>query len=79
VVGKVLSALKHYSKNLHTKDIKPITSRLVFKRKYGPDGQVNRHKARLVARGFQQEEGIDYEETFAAVVKPALSLRSETG
>ena len=53
------------------KGVKPITSKLVFKRKYGPDGQVSRHKARLVARGFQQEEGIDYEETFAAVVKPA--------
>ena len=33
-------------------DAKPITSKLVFKRKYGPDGQVSRHKARLVARGF---------------------------
>jgi hypothetical protein len=53
------------------KGVKPITSRLIFKRKYGPDGQVSRYKARLVARGFQQEEGIDYEETFAAVVKPA--------
>ena len=53
------------------KDAKLITSGLIFKRKYGPDGQVDRHKARLVARGFQQEEGIDYEETFAAIVKPA--------
>lgn len=53
--------------------MKPITSRLVSKRKYGPDGQVNRHKARLVARGFQQEEGIDYEETFAAVNKASTS------
>jgi hypothetical protein len=53
------------------KDAKPITSKIIFKRKYGPDGRVSRHKARLVARGFQQEEGIDYEETFAAVVKPA--------
>jgi hypothetical protein len=53
------------------KEVRPITSKLVFKRKYGPDGLVSRHKARLVARGFQQEEGIDYEETFAAVVKPA--------
>jgi hypothetical protein len=51
--------------------VKPITSRLVFKRKYGPDGKVNRRKARLVARGFQQEEGRDYDETFAAVVKAA--------
>lgn len=53
------------------KGSKPITSRIIFKRKYGPDGDISRHKARLVARGFQQEEGIDFEETFAAVVKPA--------
>jgi hypothetical protein len=51
--------------------VKPITSRYVFTRKYGADGEVNRHKARLVARGFQQKEGVDYDETFAAVVKPA--------
>ena len=51
--------------------IKPVTSRWVTTDKYGPDGKVTKHKARLVARGFQQEEGIDYEETFASVVKPA--------
>jgi hypothetical protein len=38
--------------------------------KYGPNGELIKHKSRLVARGFQQEEGIDYEETFASVVKP---------
>jgi hypothetical protein len=46
-----------------------ITSRWVFKKKIGHDNKVKTHKARLVARGFQQEEGIDYEETFATVVK----------
>ena len=51
--------------------VKPVTSRWVTTDKYGPDGQITKHKARLVARGFQQEEGIDYEETFASVVKPA--------
>ncbi|KAI3129614.1 hypothetical protein CBS147330_5244 [Penicillium roqueforti] len=51
--------------------IKPVTSRWVTTDKYGPDGEVARRKARLVARGFQQEEGIDYEETFASVVKSA--------
>lgn len=51
--------------------IKPVTSRWVNSDKYGPDGQLIKHKSRLVARGFQQEEGIDFEETFASVVKPA--------
>lgn len=51
--------------------VKPITSRWVTTDKYGPDGAITKLKARLVARGFQQEEGLDYEETFASVVKPA--------
>ena len=51
--------------------VKPVTSRWVTTDKHGPDGKITKHKARLVARGFQQEEGIDYEETFASVVKPA--------
>ena len=50
--------------------VKPVTSRWVNTDKYGPDGQLIKHKSRLVARGFQQEEGIDYDETFASVVKP---------
>jgi Reverse transcriptase (RNA-dependent DNA polymerase) len=51
--------------------VKPVTSRWVNIDKYGPDRQLIKHKSRLVAKGFQQEEGIDYEETFASVVKPA--------
>ncbi|WVZ63983.1 hypothetical protein U9M48_013569 [Paspalum notatum var. saurae] len=38
-----------------------------FERKHGEDGMVVRNKARLVAQGFCQKEGIDYEETFALV------------
>jgi hypothetical protein len=46
-----------------------IPSRWVFKYKYDSDGNVSRHKARLVARGDQQNEGIDYAETFAPTAR----------
>jgi len=47
---------------------KAITAKLIFKKKRGADGEVNRYKARLVARGFTQRPGIDYAETYAPVI-----------
>ncbi|XP_004966968.2 uncharacterized protein LOC101762853 [Setaria italica] len=48
---------------------KPIGTKWVFKNKQGEDGHVVRNKARLVAQGFCQKEGIDYGETFAPVAR----------
>lgn len=53
------------------KDRRALTARWVFKKKIGQDGTVSQYKARLVARGFQQQEGIDYDEIYSAVAKPA--------
>lgn len=34
------------------------------------DGTIDRYKVRVVAFGYNQQEGIDYDETFGPVIKP---------
>jgi hypothetical protein len=46
-----------------------ITLKWVFKLKRDEVGAIIKHKARLVARGFVQREGIDFNDTFAAVAR----------
>ena len=46
-----------------------ITGRWVFKVKYGVDGRILRFKARWVVHGYKQLHGIDYNETWAGVVR----------
>ena len=46
-----------------------VTSKWLYKIKHVADGSVEKYKARFVARGFSQKEGVDYEEIFAHVAR----------
>ena len=52
-----------------SKDMNLIGCKWVFRVKYNPNGTILKHKTRLVAKGFLQNPGINYVETFSPVVK----------
>jgi hypothetical protein len=61
-----------------------VGSRWIYKVKQDVDGSMEKYKARFVARGFSQIEGIDYDETFAPVaryssIRSILALSAQMG
>ncbi|GJX13349.1 retrovirus-related pol polyprotein from transposon TNT 1-94 [Tanacetum coccineum] len=51
------------------RNITIIRTKWVFRNKLDENGIVSRNKARLVAQGYNQQEGIDYDETYAPIAR----------
>ena len=63
---------------------KVVGSRWIYKVKHATNGSVEKYKVHIVAKGFSEKEGIDYEESFAPVaryssIQTIISLASEMG
>jgi hypothetical protein len=51
--------------DISTKDIRPLTTTWVFNKKTNQDGNLTKCKAQLCVRGFNQWEGINYQDVFS--------------
>ena len=51
------------------KSRKIVSTKWIFKTKYKADGSLDKHKAQLVARGFTQRPGVDFDETYAPTAR----------
>ena len=54
---------------LRPKNKNVIGTKWVFRNKLNEDGQVSKKKARLVCKGYSQEEGVDYGENFTPITR----------
>jgi hypothetical protein len=67
-----------------SRDVNVLGTKWTFKNKQGEDGEVVRNKARLVAQGFSQVEGLDFVKTFAPLtrleaIRILLAFTASTG
>ena len=67
--SEIRSHVKNHTWDLvaHPRDAKVIGCKWVFAHKYDENGNICRYKARLVARGYLQTHGVDYDQTYAPV------------
>ena len=61
-----------------------VTSKWLYNIKHDANGSIEKYKARFVARGFSQKEGVDYEETFAPIarytsIRTTLAIAAKMG
>ena len=74
---KWLGAMKSEIESMHDNQVwnlvdpidgaRSVECKWIFKKKLDMDGNVHIHKAQLVAKGFKQIQGVDYDETFSPV------------
>nr|GEW53306.1 retrovirus-related Pol polyprotein from transposon TNT 1-94 [Tanacetum cinerariifolium] len=68
-VSQTLHHLNKWSKDHPLDNVIGNPSRLIYKVKLDEYGDVLKNKAQLVAKGYRQEDGIDFEESFAPIAR----------